>query len=120
MARHDLLLVAQRPVALLPLAAIGGDLGAPVLQRLLQPHQLAHLPLDLERGLGVVLGERSEGVGAVLRGLQVGTVRLQMEGSTRVPRRQYLLQKEGCCSTGWTPMSTSTTHLPSSAPTNPS
>jgi hypothetical protein len=34
-AAHQLLLAPQRPVALLPLARVGGDLGAPVLQLLL-------------------------------------------------------------------------------------
>mmetsp|Transcript_57745 Transcript_57745/g.182942 ORF Transcript_57745/g.182942 Transcript_57745/m.182942 type:complete len:476 (-) Transcript_57745:334-1761(-) len=74
-SRHDVLLVAQRPVALLPLPVVGGDLGTPVRQRVLQADELPHPLLDDLCGVRVALGQLPEGRGARVGGGEVGLVR---------------------------------------------
>mmetsp|Transcript_22423 Transcript_22423/g.53224 ORF Transcript_22423/g.53224 Transcript_22423/m.53224 type:complete len:443 (-) Transcript_22423:248-1576(-) len=74
-ARDGVLLLAQRAVALVALALVGGELGLPVRQRVLQPLQLAHLHLDRLGALLVLDGEVLEVLRALLGGGHVVGVR---------------------------------------------
>ena len=75
MARDGVLLLAQRAVALVALAPVGGQLGLPVRERVLQPLQLAHLHLDRLGTLLVLDGEVLEVLRALLGGGHVVGVR---------------------------------------------
>mmetsp|Transcript_50040 Transcript_50040/g.95573 ORF Transcript_50040/g.95573 Transcript_50040/m.95573 type:complete len:243 (+) Transcript_50040:635-1363(+) len=89
-ARHDVLLVTQQPVALLPLPAVRGDLRAPVSERVLQADELAHPALDDARRGGVVLGQLAERLRARVGGR---LVRLVLLVKVRLQVRDGALQR---------------------------